>query len=581
MLISLKIENFALIDRLDLEFSPGLTVFTGETGAGKSIILDALDAVLGGKLTSKAIRSGQHRGLIEAIFTLTPLTAQWLREQDIEPMDNHTLVCSRELKLSPGAYRSWSRLNGIIVRNDRMKTLRQLLVSITAQGQTVQLGDPQRQREWLDLYGEESLLVLRDGVAEAYGTARDLRSQLDRQRNDEQYRLQRIDILQYQLSEFAQVQPTSAGELKDLEQESDRLSHSVELHEKSYQIYQALYQGERSLAAADLLGQAKTLIEDILPYDTTLQPILELVNEALVRVDEAGRQINAYSDSVETDPERLEEIAIRMGELKQLCRKYGPSLEDAIAYWQTIQAELDRFTATGESIEQLERDYDRAITELKLLCDRLHQQRQKASLRLEGRLVEELKPLAMDKVKFKVALTPTEISATGSDRITFGISPNPGEPIAPLAKTASGGEMSRFLLAITACFSQINPVNTLVFDEIDAGVSGRVAEAIADKLHLLSQHNQILCVTHQPLIAALADRHLHVRKETIAQEQNDNGKLSQRTVVRVTPLDRQQRSEELAQLAGGNSAADALSFARSLLQQADSKRQKTSSTELS
>jgi len=569
MLISLKIENFALIDRLELDFGPGLTVLTGETGAGKSIILDALDAALGGKLNSKAIRSGASRGIIEATFTLSPLVLEWLIGQEIELMEDQTVTCSREIQIYQGSWRSRSRLNGLVVNRTQMSTLRELLASLTAQGQTVQLGSSERQREWLDLYGGASLLTVQHQVAGAYQNAEMMRSRLNRQRNDEQSRLQRIDLLEYQLSELNQAQLTTADELTELEQESQRLSHSVELQQKSYQIYQALYQGDRSLAAADLLGEAKNLLDDILPYDQQLQPILDLVNEALVQVEEAGRQINTYGDNLETDPERLEIVESRIVELKQICRKYGPSLSESLTYWHSIQAELDDLTASSESLEQLEKDYQQALDQLKTLCNQLHLQRQKAAAKLEARLVKELKPLAMDKVQFKVALTPIGMTATGSDRITFGISTNPGEPIQPLATTASGGEMSRFLLALTACFSQINPVNTLVFDEIDAGVSGRVAEAIADKLYQLSQNHQILCVTHQPLIAALADHHLQVRKETI-HESADN---LNRTVVRVRTLNSEQRSQELAQLTGGNSALEALSFAQSLLEQAQKKRQ--------
>lgn len=570
MLISLKIENFALIDRLELDFAPGLTVFTGETGAGKSIILDALDSALGGKLNPKAIRSGASQGLIEATFTLSPLVREWLQGQEIDPMEDQTLTCSREIKIYQGTWRSRSRLNGILVNRRQMETLRELLASIAAQGQTVQLGDAMRQRQWLDLYGGSELLAVQQHVAMAYETKQKLAAKLQRQRQDEQSRLQRIDLLEYQLTELNQAQLTTADELTELEQESQRLSHSVELQQKSYQIYQALYQGDRSLAAADLLGEATSLLDDILPYDPQLQPILELVNEALVQVEEAGQQINTYSDRLETDPERLDNVEARIFELKQICRKYGPSLSECLTYWQTIQTELDDLTATSESLEQLEKDDRQALDHLKILCNQLHLQRQKAAAKLEARLVEELKPLAMDKVQFKVALTPIPITATGGDRITFGISTNPGEPIQPLATTASGGEMSRFLLALTGCFSQINPVNTLVFDEIDAGVSGRVAEAIADKLHHLSQHHQVLCVTHQPLIASLADHHLQVRKETITE----NAGNPPRTVVRVTLLNDQQRCQELAQLTGGNSALEALSFAESLLQQANKKRQR-------
>jgi DNA repair protein RecN (Recombination protein N) len=291
---------------------------------------------------------------------------------------------------------------------------------------------------------------------------------------------------------------------------------------------------------------------------------------------EVGRQINAYGDSLEADPQRLEEVEERVRELKQICRKYGPTLTEAIAYYQRIQAELARLNDSEQSIESLEQQEKACLEKLTETSHRLTQLRSKAAANLESRLISELKPLAMEKVKFQVEILPTFPTAMGADKITFMFSPNPGEPLQPLTEIASGGEMSRFLLALKACFSQVDAAGTMVFDEIDVGVSGRVAQAIAEKLHQLSQRNQVLCVTHQPLVAAMADRHFRVDKQTINQDKGkkaNNGSGEQRTVVRVTALDNlSTRREELAQLAGGKSASDAIAFAESLLLQAANHR---------
>lgn len=581
MLISLQIENFALVDRLDLEFGSGLNVLTGETGAGKSIILDALDAALGGKVTGRAIRTGADRALIEANFRLNSSLASWLKEQQIELVDDAVLVCSRELTVNRGNVRSRSRLNGVLVNKQQMEALRDRLVEITAQGQTVLLGQSSLQREWLDAFGGAELMQQRETVATAYIAAQQALQALEKRRQFEQQRLQQLDLFEYQSKELNAANLSEPNELDDLEQERQRLSHSVELQQQSYQVYQALYQNDAgSEACADLLGKAEGLLTDMVRYDPQVQSVLDLVTEALAQVEEAGRQINAYGEDLETDPERLQFVEQRIIELKQICRKYGPTLAEAIAYSQKLQTDLAELNGGAQSTEVLEQTYQTRQAELLQACDRLTELRRTTAQQLETLLLGQLKPLAMDKVQFQVNIAAVSPSATGADRITFLFSPNPGEPLQPLTEIASGGEMSRFLLALKACFSQVDSVGTMVFDEIDVGVSGRVAQAIAEKLHQLSQHHQVLCVTHQPIVAAMADAHFRVNKQVIDQLLS-NGKAiaadaskteEVRTVVRVAALDNQQRREELAQLAGGQTAQEAIAFAESLLNQAANTR---------
>jgi DNA repair protein RecN (Recombination protein N) len=579
MLLSLRIENFALIDSLDLEFGSSLNVFTGETGAGKSIILDAIDAVLGGKVDRRAIRTGAARAILEATFELDKTAAEWLSEQEIEPIDGNLAVCSREITTTSGNLRSRSRLNGILVNRPLMEQLRDRLVEITAQGQTVQLGQETLQREWLDLYGGKNLTEARSQVATAWLKTNQAKTALNHRRQSEQQRLQRLDLLEYQVRELSEAHIEDAHELEHLEQESIRLSHVVELQQQSYRVFQSLYQNDSdATSAADLLSQAEVILNDMAVYDVQLQPILEMVTDALAQATEASRQISSYGEQLEADPERLEEVEERIRELKQICRKYGP-LKEAIAYYHSIQNELNELLEGGESMEALELAYQAALDQLKNDCSCLTTLRQEAAIKLETSLVAELKPLAMEKVQFQVEITACTPIATGADQIAFCFSPNPGEPLQPLGAIASGGEMSRFLLAIKACFSQIDGASTLIFDEIDAGVSGRVASAIAKKLYQLSEKHQVLCVTHQPLIAAMADCHFRVNKQTIAaeagiNEDKDNSEPNERTVVRVATLNSQlSRREELAQLASGRSETEAIAFAESLLVQAASLRQ--------
>ncbi len=577
MLISLRINNFALIDHLDLELSPGLNVFTGETGAGKSIILDALNAALGGKVDRRIIRTGTKRAILEATFELNPVIAEWLDGQEIEPVDGTLVVCSREIIAAQASLRTRSRLNGILVNRKIMDQLRDRLVEITAQGQTLQLGNPNLQREWLDLYGGRPLMECLQAVSIAYQKAQKATAALENRRKSEQQRLQRIDLLEYQVQELDKANLTEPQELEQLKQDSQRLSHIVELQHQSYQLYQALYQNEGDApAAADLLGEAETMLNDMVSYDSTLQPVLEMINDALAQIVEASRQISSYGEQLEADPQRLQDVEERIQELQQICRKYGPNLEEAITYYHKIQAELKELLEGGESLETLEKVYQEAQKQLQEKCSELSLQRHSVAALLERHLVEELKPLAMEKVKFQVQITSTTPTSTGADHLTFCFSSNPGEPLQPLNLTASGGEMSRFLLALKACFSQIEGSGTLVFDEIDVGVSGRVAGAISEKLHQLSRQHQVLCVTHQPIVAAMADHHFSVSKQVVeemASLDSNHQNSEVRTIVRVKSLDNYQRREELAQLASGRPVQEAIAFAESLLTQAAVKRQ--------
>ncbi|NMG19049.1 DNA repair protein RecN [Brasilonema bromeliae] len=580
MLSLLQIENFALIDQLELEFGTGLNVLTGETGAGKSIILDAIDAVLGGKVSSRVIRSGTTRAMIEATFSSNSALTAWLSEQEIDLIEDNFIIISREIAATSSNIRSRSRVNGVLVNRALMSGLRERLVEITAQGQTVQVGQSAQVREWLDMYGGDSLMQQRQLVAANFLEYQKARLSLEKRRTSERDRLQQLDLLTYQVQELTAANLSEPDELEKLLQERERLNHVVDLQQMSYKVYQALYQNDAETpAAGDLLGDSEITLSDMVEYDTQLQPLLEMVRDAQATLAEVGRQINTYGENLEADPQRLEEVEERIQELKQICRKYGSTLTEAIAYYQRIQGELAELNNSDQSIESLEQQENLCWEKLTQACQKLTLLRRTTAAVLEAELIRELKPLAMEKVQFQVEIVPTSPTAAGADKITFLFSPNPGEPLQPLTQIASGGEMSRFLLALKTCFSQADENATLIFDEIDVGVSGRVAQSIAEKLHQLGESSQVLCVTHQPLVAAMADRHFRVDKQVITSAEGhktNNGHPEQRTVVRVTSLDNlKKRREELAQLAGGKSAQEAIAFAESLLTQAAHHRQKS------
>jgi len=567
MLVLLRIKNFALIDDLELEFKSGLNVLTGETGAGKSIILDAIDLVLGGKINPRFLRQGTTQGFIEATFRLSSLVEDYLLSEKIEPIEEGHLTCTREFTMTGDSLKSRSRVNGVLVNLQILKVLREQLIEITAQGQTVQLTNSQQQRELLDCYGGQQLLALRNEVAAAYQKYQKAKDELNVYLQSQKESLQRLDLVQFQLEELKLADLSQADELDLLEQENERLSHVLELQQLGYQVYQILYQNDHGHSVTDLLGQSSSLLEQMSKYDLELESSTEMIRSALNQVIEASNLINTYSDRLEADPNRLEEVQERIRLLKRISRKYGPTLAEVIAQYEALQEELESLTGKGTSQDELEDRLNKNYLILQEHSQRLSQLRKQTANKLEQDLMRELKPLAMDKVVFLCQFTDCNPSSFGSEEIEFYFSPNAGEKIQPLAVIASGGEMSRFLLALKACFAQYqNQSYSLIFDEIDAGVSGKVAQAISLKLSQLSQKHQVLCVTHQPLIAALADAHFRVAKDVIQENQQ------QRTVVRVEELiELQVRTQELAQLAGGNSAQDAVAFAQSLLKKASRK----------
>ncbi|MCS6959889.1 MAG: DNA repair protein RecN [Pseudanabaenaceae cyanobacterium SKYGB_i_bin29] len=577
MLKQLQIENFALIEKLSLSLFPGLNILTGETGAGKSIILDALDCALGGKVTSRVIRRGSDRALVQAFFSLNPRVENWLQAENI-PIDTADLVCSREITVRS----SRSKVNGIIVNKQQMQSLRELLIEITAQGQTVLLAEADRQREWLDNLGGEKLLQVKEQVKQLYYAWEKAHRTLQERKHREQTRLQQIDMFQYQLRELDEANLDDPDELAKLEQERKRLSYVVDLQQQSYTVYQLLYQNDDYPACVDLLGQAEQILSKMTTIDDSLVPIWEMVQSALTQVEEAGRQINAYGSSLETDPDRLDYVEKRLRQLKQICRKYGPTLTDAIASAHKLRAYLHSLTEEEQPIEVLEEQLKLKAEKLQALAQTLTQLRQESAKLLEREMIKGLQSLAMEKVQFEVQITAIPPTPSGCDQVQFLFSPNPGEPLQPLTEIASGGEMSRFLLALKTCFAATSPVSTLVFDEIDVGVSGRVAQSIAHHLYRLSRRQQVLCVTHQPIVAAIADHHFHVAKH-IVPETTEGGKTKERTYVTVSYLEGESRKQELAQIAGGIDVSDkpkrgrkkqtasesALAFAESLLEQAD------------
>ena len=557
MLTGLQLQNIALINQLELEFSAGFTVLTGETGAGKSILLDALDAVLGGAQGAAGIRllrSGCDRARIEASFQLNDGLEHWLLDAGFELEEE--LLISREWKRQEGErFSSRSRLNGTAVNRQQLQDLRPLLIDLTVQGQTQQLSRPGQQRNWLDRLGGAEQETRLQQASKAWQHWRDsaaalMRCEQDQQRSEEE-RAEQDQLLE----QLEAAQLGDPAEQLLLEQEQDRLVHGVRLQEGLGRLFGRLRDGaEQAPSLQEHLAEAIHELQAMAQLDSSLESLRDQAVDLEVVIEGLLRSLDQYGFALESDPDHLDQIQLRLVELKRLQRQQGLDLGGLIERRDVLRERLGEggFAAELERLQAVELEHR---LERDRLNGDLHAARQRAAQRLQSALLDLLPPMGLVDVRFSVELLSVAPAEHGSDAVRFLFSANPGQPMAPLTDVASGGEMSRFLLALKTILAAVDGSSTLLFDEIDAGVSGRVSGAMAELLHSLARQRQVFCVTHQPLVAAVADHHFQVSKTVI------NGS----THSRVSYLrDTQARRQELAELAGGEQA-DA--YAASLLDQ--------------
>jgi len=559
VLTGLTLENIALIERLELSFSGGLTVLTGETGAGKSILLDALDALLAGSTGAasgpRLLRQGANRGLIEASFSLSPPLQAWLEQQQLEPEEGEILI-SREWRLNEGRLASRHRLNGVAVNRSQIQELRPLLLDLTVQGQTQQLARPGQQRRWLDRFAGDPLQSLLPPVQAAYRAWRQAAAALQAARaNAEQ--LQRERERQEQLLEDLEAaRLQDPAERERLQAEENRLAHGVRLQQGVMTLLGRLVDGaEEAPSVLDHLGVCEQELAQMQQLDPEAAELAGRCSDALAQLQDLARDLDRYGTALESDPDSLAELQERIAQLKALERRHGKDLAALIAWRDALREQL----APGgveASLVALEAQEAAAAASRDQANAALSAARHTAARQLEQQLMAALRPMGLANVRFSVAIEPAAPAEEGADAVQFLFSANPGQPLAPLAEVASGGEMSRFLLALKTCLAAADPHVTLLFDEIDAGVSGRVSGAMAELLRRLAEQRQVFCVTHQPLVAAAADHHYRVAKEVMGGS----------THTRVSQLrDAQARQAELVELAGGDSG-EARRYAASLLE---------------
>ncbi len=559
MLTGLRLSNIALIERLELSFSEGFTVLTGETGAGKSILLDALDALLGGAQGSagaRLLRRGAERGTIEASFSLSPPLQAWLQQQELE-VEEGELLLSREWRLTDERLSSRNRLNGVVVSRAQIQELRPLLLDLTVQGQTQQLARPGQQRRWLDRFGGEGLPLLLAPVAAAWRHWKQAAAALEQARSDWDQLQQQRAAQEQLLADLEAAQLQDPQERQQLQNEENRLAHGVRLQEGVMVLLGRLLEGaEQAPSVLDHLAACEQELLQMEALDGGVSELRSCCSDGLAALQDLARDLDRYGSGLDSDPESLAELQERMAQLKALERRHGQDLAGLIALRDRLRQQLA--PGGGEaSLEALELAEQRARQLRDQANASLSAARRQAATALEQQLMQALRPMGLANVRFAVAIAPASAGEEGADAVQFQFSANPGVPLAPLAEVASGGEMSRFLLALKTCLAAADQHVTLLFDEIDTGVSGRVSGAMAELLARLAKQRQVFCVTHQPLVAAAADHHFRVSKQV----------LEGVTHTRVSQLrDTQDRQAELAELAGGDSG-EARSYAASLLDQ--------------
>ena len=560
MLSLLHIENIALIQSADIRFEPGFNVLTGETGAGKSIVIDSIGAVLGERTSRELIRTGAKSALVTAVFTQVP-PLPWLEENGF-PTGEEELLLQRELQ---GDGRNVCRIDGKLVTVAQLRELGRQLLNIHGQHDGQQLLDPASHLGYLDQFGGCQPLL--EDYQEAYRKWHDIRREMDKLQMDEAERSRRVDTLNYQIQELERAQ-LKAGEDEELSARRTLLRSAGRLMEAVQSAEFALSGDEDRDGACSLIAQAEGEVQGVSSISPELSELSEKLTALRCAADDAADTLRDLSRSFDFSPGELDQVEERLDLLYRLRKKYGPTVEDMLAYLDRCRKELDQIQYADDTLARLEKDLKKAQKEAARRGEVLSQARREAAGALQARVQEELRQLDMPKVQFQTEFTPkggeAGMDETGLDEVQFLMSANLGEALKPIQKVASGGELARIMLALKNVLAEGDQIGTLVFDEVDTGVSGRAAQKVAEKMAQVARGKQVLCVTHLPQIAAMADTHFSVQK----------GEREGRTYTRLERLDRSQRREELARLIGGASITPSLlESAEELLSQAEQQKQ--------
>ncbi len=546
MLRLLEVQNLALIDNLSFYPAEGLNVITGETGAGKSMLLGAISLLLGERATAEAIRAGEEEASMQAVFS----NAQSYLDGESETVEDLSLC--REIRVNgPNICRQNGRVQPLTAMSAQAKRL----VDLHGQNKQQSLLDSDTQRELLDRFGGAKLLYLRDEVGELYSKLTALFREQEKLGGDEAALERQIDFLRFQLTEIESA-GLSAGEEEVLERRFRRLSHAGQLSTVSAKLYAEIYEGVDAAAIVDRLGMVKKELVSAASMDENLAEILENVVSLTNQLTEVARELRSYHEGICLDEAEMQEVSLRLETYKKIKKKYGPSIADVEKLAAAICLELREIEGRNQKRTGIEREISSTKEILSKQAMELRSLRQEVAVQLAGKINEALQSLSLQGATLEIVFHPLMTCvAHGCDALEFVFSANLGEPLRSLAKTASGGEISRVMLAIKSVLAEQDAVPTLIFDEIDAGVGGFTVRAVANRLRQLARHRQVICVTHQPLIAAAADHHFIIYKEVSLG----------RTVTRLRKLKNEERETELVRMMGGEEGV-ALAHARQLLQ---------------
>ncbi|MDO8281597.1 MAG: DNA repair protein RecN [Thermodesulfovibrionia bacterium] len=559
MLRELRIKNLAIIEDAAAEFGPGLNVLTGETGAGKSIIISALSLALGERATSTIIRSGEKEGTVQAFFDIKPgafnkSVETFLRDSGVEADEG--IILTRNIS-STGKSKAY--INDSMINLQTLSDASSALIDIHGQFEHQSLLAAEKQLELLDLHG--GLHKERQEVSDLYERMSGLRQKISALTQKDKERLQRIDMLQFQIKEIESA-GVKVGEEEELEEETKILSSAVRLAELANRAYDSLY----SLDSASITNLSSVIndLKEISVIDSRAAEALKSAEEAMPLLEEASYFLRDYKDGINFDPARLEEVQERLELIKRLKKKYGETLQDVIDKRESALIELEELQHSEEMLDSLKKELDDSRNRLTEKAHELSKKRKSVAKKLEPKIIEELSKLSMPDTQFSISIAQQQgddtadgfkVTSMGIDDIEFLISPNVGETLKPLSKIASGGELSRVMLALKGIMSDGDNIPVLVFDEIDAGIGGKAAETVGKRLKDLSSMHQVICITHLPQIASYADIHLKIEKKT------EKGK----TRVRINRVEKDARVEEIARMLSGEISDVSLKHAKEML----------------
>ena len=532
MLSLLHIENIAVIECADISFDSGFNILTGETGAGKSIVIDAISAIIGERAYRDMIRTGTNKASVRAIFTGVP-ELEWFAENGVS-YDPETII-QREVYLDG---KNVCRVNGALVTVSILRKLGIQLINIHGQHDSAALFDENNHLQFLDSFAEND--ALRDDYAQKFTEVTSLRNEIQRLHMDESEKLRRMETLRYQIEEITKAN-LSAGEDEALESRRKILQNAEKLSDGMYAAVECLYGSDDSDGAASLLAEAERELARLSRFTDAYGELHDKVADLMYQVQDVAEELRDAKDDLSYSADELEQIESRLDVIHRLRRKYGATCEDILQYLDCAQKELDEIEFADDHVQRLQIKCEKAEKEAWDAAIVLRKNRKHTAQELAARILTELAQLDMPKVQFSCNFTETELTPIGADAVAFYMSANAGEALKPMSKVASGGELARIMLAMKNVLAEQDHVATLIFDEVDTGVSGRAAQKVAEKLRSVAKSKQVLCVTHLPQLAALANTHLLIAKE----------ERGGRTYTTVTPLDMEGRKRELARIIGG------------------------------